>query len=139
MKNNRINLRLLCTLSSILLVSNGLQAMIEEHEKDPQALIEKNVKTLLATNKCQNCYLRGALLLMTNLNGANLTGANLELTKLQQANLRGANLTGADLRGANLTNAYETNQFPDKKIIESGAIFDEKTTLPSGKKYSKIK
>jgi uncharacterized protein YjbI with pentapeptide repeats len=75
-----------------------------------QASNYEEIRQLLATNKCQNCNLRNAGLVMADLSGANLSGANLAGANLSRANLsgadlRGANLTGASLFGANLTDA----------------------------------
>ena len=77
-----------------------------------------------------------------NLANANLIGANLEGANLIEAILTGANLTGADLKGARLEGAIliEANLKgvvgkTDEEIINSGAILDENTTLPSGKKH----
>jgi len=110
MKNNRINLRLLCALSLILLVSNGLQAMTEK--------VKKNVEKLRETNSCKKCNLQWVSIPMGELQGANLRGANLyraflwgtDLSgaDLKGANLRKVNLEEADLKGANLTEANLT-------------------------------
>lgn len=67
-----------------------------------------DLSTLLNTNKCPNCDLSNAGLVMTNLagaklNGANLAGANLSRANLSGADLSNANLTGTSFYGANLT------------------------------------
>ncbi len=153
MKNNRINLRLLYALSSIILVSNGLHAMTEkkQFEKAIKALekqTNRNVKRLLKTNSCENCNLQEtnlekaklekAKLMEANLAYANLKGANLKGADLTGADLAGADLAGADLTGADLTRADLTmaTGMTDEDVINSGAILDKNTTLPSGKKYS---
>ncbi len=157
MKNNRINLRLLCALSSILLVSNGLQAMSE---------VENNVEKLLKTRECADCNffnanlegknLAGVNLIDANLVGANLEGANLRNSNLKNTNFKNANLKNANLKNANLRNANIANTnfkganlegadlksatnpviIADENIINSGAKLNN-TTLPSGKNYSK--
>lgn len=68
-------------------------------------LASEQIKQLLATNECQNCDLRGAGLVQTNLSGAILRGANLSGANLSRANLSGANLSGANLHGASLFGA----------------------------------
>ncbi len=133
MKNNRINLRLLCALSSIFLFSNCLQAM---------TVVQQNVEVLKKTNSCEGCNLAGANLQGANLQGANLSGANLNETDLRYANLEGASVVqvyfaGAKLEGANLTSIVKFVVLTDEEIIASGATLNNKTTLPSGKKYSK--
>ena len=143
MKNNRINLRLLCALSSIFLFSNCLQAM---------TVVQQNVEVLKKTNSCEGCNLAGANLQGANLQGANLSGANLKManlkganlneTDLRYANLEGASVVqvyfaGAKLEGANLTSIVKFVVLTDEEIIASGATLNNKTTLPSGKKYSK--
>ncbi|HEB41492.1 MAG TPA: pentapeptide repeat-containing protein [Candidatus Dependentiae bacterium] len=144
MGNNRVNLLMLCSLSSILLVSNVLQAM--------SAIVEHNVAELLKTKSCPGCDLRKADLEKADLEKANLEKANLEKAWLEEANLSGANLkkadlsgtnfsgvklSEADLSGANLTGVMDGDVLmSDEKIIESGATLDEDTILPSGKKYS---
>ncbi|TAF07382.1 MAG: hypothetical protein EAZ77_10075, partial [Nostocales cyanobacterium] len=75
-----------------------------------QAANYEEIKQLLATNKCPNCNLRNAGLVMAdlseaNLSGANLSGANLSRANLAGADLRGANLAGASLFGVNLSEA----------------------------------
>lgn len=65
-----------------------------------------------------------------NLSGAKLQGANISSAKLYEAIFDGANLQGADLRGADLTLASFKNTNMD------GALIDETTTMPDGKKYS---
>jgi len=97
MKNNRINLRLLCALSSILLVSNGLQAMTEE--------VKKNVEKLLTTGSCKNCQLRNANLKRAFMSYFEFQGANLEGANLKEADLRGADLFGANLKNTKLEGA----------------------------------
>jgi uncharacterized protein YjbI with pentapeptide repeats len=59
----------------------------------------KNLKTLIKTKKCSNCYLVGVDLNNENLEGADLAGANLRGARASCAHLNGANLSGADLRG----------------------------------------
>lgn len=67
----------------------------------------------------------------TDLRNAKLTSANLAYADLHMADLTGADLTRAqlyeaDLRGADLREAH----LGDAKL--EGAIYDEKTTFPSG-------
>lgn len=64
-----------------------------------------DLSKLLNTNKCPQCDLSGAGLVMNNLTGANLAGANLVGANLSRANLTGADLTGANLSGASLFGA----------------------------------
>jgi len=183
MKNNRVNLLVFCALSSILSVSDSLQAMetmTEEEVKMMTPEVRENVEKLFETNECEFCnfswvhlkekkfeganlyatqfkwallsntIFRGADLRAAKFEGANLSGADLSGADLSGANfewviLGGANLYEADLRGASLYMAADMTDFPmtaetrvimsDEKIIESGAILDENTKLPSGKKY----
>ncbi|MGD1938086.1 MAG: pentapeptide repeat-containing protein [Cyanophyceae cyanobacterium] len=65
--------------------------------QDPQ-----DVQTLLQTNACVQCNLRGAGLVYGNLQGADLRGADLRGANLSRANLRYADLRGANLEGATL-------------------------------------
>ncbi|NET01151.1 MAG: hypothetical protein F6K62_21290 [Sphaerospermopsis sp. SIO1G2] len=69
----------------------------------------QSIQQLLADNKCENCNLRNAGLVMANLSGADLRGADLSGANLSRANLSGANLTGANLSGASLFGANLTN------------------------------
>lgn len=64
-----------------------------------------HVFQLLQTRKCPGCNLRGAGLVMTDLEGADLRGADLRGTNLSRANLAGADLSGADLSNASLHGA----------------------------------
>ncbi|MBD2294978.1 pentapeptide repeat-containing protein [Anabaena sphaerica FACHB-251] len=81
--------RIIATAAFLLTISSPVTAQASNYEE---------IKQLLATNKCPNCNLRNAGLVMADLSGANLSGANLA-----GANLSRANLSGADLRGANLS------------------------------------
>ncbi|MGD1850408.1 MAG: pentapeptide repeat-containing protein [Cyanophyceae cyanobacterium] len=67
---------------------------------DPQDL-----QTLLQTNACVECDLRGAGLVYGSLQGADLRGADLRRANLSRANLRYADLRGANLEGATLFGA----------------------------------
>ncbi len=96
MKNNQVSLHMLYALSSILLVSNSLYAMME---------IQQNVKKLLKRKSCQDCNLHMAFLSGENLGSADLQRADLRMADLYRANLYEANLEGADLRGADLRGA----------------------------------
>ncbi|NJM69813.1 MAG: pentapeptide repeat-containing protein [Scytonema sp. RU_4_4] len=58
-----------------------------------------NLKTLLKTKKCSNCYLVGVDLRSANLEDADLAGANLRGARASCIHLNGANLSGVDLRG----------------------------------------
>lgn len=92
---------ILATTAFLLSISLPVTAQTGNYEQ---------IKQLLATNKCPNCNLRNAGLVMANLSeanlrGANLAGANLSRANLSGADLRGANLSGASLFGVNLTNA----------------------------------
>ncbi|MEA5576481.1 pentapeptide repeat-containing protein [Anabaena sp. UHCC 0451] len=93
--------RIITTVAFLLTISLPLTAQASNYEY---------IKQLLATNKCPNCNLHNAGLVMADLSGANLSGANLAGSNLSRANLsgadlRGANLTGASLFGVNLTGA----------------------------------
>ncbi len=127
MKNNRINLRLLCALSSIFLISNGLQAMMtlekalqrfeQEKNYNYSNITKNNIKDLLEKNECIGCRFRGVDFSDANFEKANLQGINfgyiesvLMKTNFKEANLRkaifiGANLLNANFEGANLLNA----------------------------------
>ncbi len=93
MKNNQVSLHMLYALSSILLVSNSLHAMVE---------VQQNVEKLLKTKSCQGCNLKGADLSFADLPQANLERANLRNTKLNGADFNGSGLSFADLEGADL-------------------------------------
>lgn len=93
--------QIIATAAFLLTISLPLTAKASNYEQ---------IRQLLATNKCFNCNLRNAGLVMADLSGANLSGANLAGANLSRANLsgadlRGANLTGASLFGANLIDA----------------------------------
>ena len=63
--------------------------------------LEINLKTLLDTKACPNCYLNGVDLRSQDLRGVDLRGANLFGARLEKSNLKGADLRGADLRNTN--------------------------------------
>lgn len=84
------------------------------------APLTRQLRQILDTRQCHNCYLRqinlskldlsGTDLLGSDLSGANLTEANLTYTNLRDAKLttsvlRGANLSHADLRRVDLSHA----------------------------------
>ncbi|MEE4314005.1 MAG: pentapeptide repeat-containing protein, partial [Desulfofustis sp.] len=94
-------------LSGVLtiLCQPGLGIAGEEDEQ-----VRKNIDTLIKTNSCAGCTLRGADLNRLDLTGADLrdadlSGASLYLVNLADADLRGANLQGAQFGGADLANA----------------------------------
>ena len=136
MKNNRINLRLLCALSSILLVSNGLQAMTDIGQIR-RAKAKENVAKLLETNSCKGCHLAFRNIQSKNLENADLEGADISYANLTDTNLKNSNLKNANLKGALLKNANlkGATGMTDEDIINSGAILIN-TTLPSGRIHS---
>lgn len=84
------------------------------------ALLNSQIRQILNTRQCHNCYLRqmnlskldlsGMDLLGSDLSGANLSEANLTFTNLRDGKLitsvlRGANLSSADLRRVDLSHA----------------------------------
>jgi uncharacterized protein YjbI with pentapeptide repeats len=119
----------------------GLSAIGAWAQQPPQS---DEVKRLLATRSCADCFLANSPLTAADLEGAVLTGANLfeatlyfanlekaNLTNatlvganLRKARLKDATLTGADLTGADLTWATDANF--------SGAITTATTTCPGG-------
>lgn len=122
--------------AGVVLLASGIAA-----QQAPQS---DEVKQLLATRACADCFLAGASLSAARLEGANLQGANLfeanlyfaDLTKanltnaklgganLRKAQLKDATLTGADFTGADLTWAADANL--------AGAITTSTTTCPGG-------
>jgi hypothetical protein len=79
------------------------------------ANLESNIKTLLDTKNCPECYLQGA-----DLRGANLEDADLLDANLSKANLSGANLQKALLSNANLSEAnLEKAQLQDSLIKDA--------------------
>ena len=138
MKNNRINLRLLCALSSIPLVSNGLQAMTSEAavnqlNKSKQQIV-KNVDYVLKNNKCLACDFKGVSLKNSNFKNTNLRmadfgciksdleGADFEKANLIEANFEGANLRGARFEGANLWNTNFENSNLENTDFENSNL-----------------
>ncbi|MCB2214687.1 pentapeptide repeat-containing protein [Desulfofustis glycolicus] len=88
-----------------ILCQPGLGIAGEEDEQ-----VRNNIDTLIKTNSCAGCELRGADLNRLDLTGADLrdadlSGASLYLVNLADADLRGANLQGAQFGGADLANA----------------------------------
>jgi uncharacterized protein YjbI with pentapeptide repeats len=79
----------------------------------------------LTLTTLSDANLNGANLTNADLTGADLTRANLTLANLRSAYLNGAVLHEADLTEANLTNA-----------ILDDALFDERTVLPDGMKWT---
>jgi|GEM_PF-4986859 len=74
------------------------------------APLTSQIRRLLDTRQCHNCYLRQMNLSKldlsgTDLLGSDLSGANLSETNLTFANLRDGKLTTSVLRGANLSSA----------------------------------
>ena len=72
------------------------------------ANLDNNIKTLLETKNCPECYLQGADLSGANLEeadllDANLSNANLSGTNLQKALLSNTNLSGANFRKRTIT------------------------------------
>ena len=97
--------------------ANILKAVQNAVIKDAQAQqsVAENINTLLSTNSCTSCLLRGADLSGAILRDADLFRSNLHWTNLSRVNLIGANLrevefnhstsVGAELSGAELRNA----------------------------------
>jgi len=76
----------------------------------PDEQVRRNIDTLIKTNSCSGCDLRGADLNRLDLAGADLrdadlSGASLYLVNLSDGDLRGANVQGAHFGGADLANA----------------------------------
>jgi uncharacterized protein YjbI with pentapeptide repeats len=96
-----MNAKLLATLTLLSVTSIALPARADN-------LVA--IQQLLNTRECQQCNLREAGLVLSDLEGvdlqgADLRGANLNRANLQEANLAGANLAGSVLFGADLTGA----------------------------------
>lgn len=71
---------------------------------DAERILDANIKKLLLTKECENCFLYSAYLKGMDLEGSQLPGANLRAANLRGANFSGANLSNADLSEANLKN-----------------------------------
>ncbi len=151
MRNNRINLRLLCALSLILLASNGLRAMTKYQLEKTFGITEKqktkadnNLEILLKTKSCKGCYLRGAIVPDgTELEGANLIAATIENSNLKSANFKEINAQSiyffkSNLEGADLENAHLINSNLEGVKAE-GANFEKANLYKSNLKGANFK
>ena len=128
--------------------------------------VQQNIDTLIKTNSCVGCDLRGAdlnrmiltgadlsnadlrkaSLLLADLSGAKLNNANLREAKFGGADLANADLRGADLRGAVLDGAYLIGSLLDEETIESArdnpdleAKESKKAALPKEPELEEVK
>lgn len=102
--------RYLATLPLISLLLWGVPGLAEAPIGSVlEEMVASNVRRLIITNRCKDCYLIEADLSKTHLIGADLRDADLIRADLSWSNLEGADLTGANLTGANLTGAFLTN------------------------------
>ena len=103
-------------------------AVFVEALNGAQSEVDRNVETVLRTNKCPGCYLGRAQLAKARLANADLTGAFLIRADLRDAILTGAQLGGADLReavliGANLDRAFMVDAFlPQADLFRASLI-----------------
>lgn len=118
-------------IAAVLMIASA--AYVNGQDIDP--VVQRNVDTLIRTNACPGCDLRGVDLNRMTLSGADLKGADLREATFFLADLSGADLRGADLRGAKFGGA----DLADTDLREadlSGALMDgaylERTVMDGG-------